>query len=62
MLGDVRFKQWDVTEFTVAELLFPASYSPDLAPTDFKPFVALKNAIPGKRFENYDEVNEEMKM
>jgi hypothetical protein len=62
MLGDVLFKQWDVTEFPVAELLFPASYSLDLIPTDLKHFGALKNAVPGKRFDSYDEVNEEMKM
>ena len=31
-------------------------YSPDLAPSDFNPLGALKDAIPGKRLESYEEV------
>ena len=34
-------------------------YSPDLAPSDFHFFGALKDAIRGKRFESDDEVIEE---
>jgi hypothetical protein len=43
-------------------ILVPRIIHPDLAPTYFNLFGALKNAIPGKRFESHDEVNEEMKM
>jgi hypothetical protein len=36
-------------------------YSPDLAPSDFHLFGALKDAIRGKRFGSDDEVIEEVK-
>jgi transposase len=36
-------------------------YSPDLAPSDFHLFEALKDAIRGKRFGSDDEVIEEVK-
>jgi hypothetical protein len=36
-------------------------YSPDLAPSDFHIFGALKDAIHGKRFGGNDEVIEEVK-
>jgi hypothetical protein len=35
-------------------------YSPDLAPSDFHLFEALKDAIHGKRFGSDDEVIEEV--
>jgi histone-lysine N-methyltransferase SETMAR len=42
-------------------LLFPhPPYRPDLAPSDFHLFGALKDAIRGKRFGSDDEVSEEV--
>jgi hypothetical protein len=40
------------------EVLEPLSYSPDLAPSDFHLFGALKNALRSRRFAADDELKE----
>lgn len=40
------------------EVLPHPPYSPDVAPTDFKLFRSLQNALRGKEFENEDEVRQ----
>jgi histone-lysine N-methyltransferase SETMAR len=43
------------------ELLEHPPYSPDLAPSDFRPFVPLKNHLGGKGFADDEEVETEMR-
>jgi hypothetical protein len=46
-----KFK-WDVLDHP--------PYSPDLAPSDFHLFLHLKKYLGGKKFDDYDEVQEEI--
>jgi len=46
-----KFK-WDILDHP--------PYSPDLAPSDFHLFLHLKNHLAGKKFDDDDEVQEEV--
>jgi hypothetical protein len=48
-----------ITKLGWSVLPYPP-YSPDLAPSDFHLFGAIKDAIAGKRFRSDDEVIEEV--
>jgi len=46
-----KFK-WDILDYP--------PYSPDLAPRDFHLFLHLKKHLPGKKFDDDDELQEEV--
>jgi histone-lysine N-methyltransferase SETMAR len=57
---NVNERSQNETEKFELYILDHPPYSPDLAPSDFHLFLHLKERLPGKKFDEDDEVQEEV--